>query len=194
MASTTTALPRRYRSCRLPLVNKRWYSYQTYHGRTVVEPRELYHGSTAVRKPWQNDGLDGSDALWCKQPRCDHVVTMTVRLDHGNLGYQKYHIAKLLILDVSTVDFTWLVLIRYLAKWNTRRRLFLLWLFIKILLASELHAGPNFGTRPDPRKSWPDPTRSTNILGFLDPTRPMDHTWWIKSRKAFKFVACNKQL
>jgi len=29
---------------------------------------------------------------------------------------------------------------------------------------------------------------------FGDPTRPMDHPWWIKSRKAFKFVSCNKQL
>ena len=28
---------------------------------------------------------------------------------------------------------------------------------------TELHAGPNFGTRPDPVKAWPDPTRPANF-------------------------------
>ena len=33
------------------------------------------------------------------------------------------------------------------------------------VMSSELHAGPNFKTRPGPRKSWPDPTRWLSIMG-----------------------------
>ena len=45
------------------------------------------------------------------------------------------------------------------------------------LRTPELHAGPNFGTRPDPTRpgksvTRPDPTRPANFAKFLDPTRP----------------------
>jgi len=36
---------------------------------------------------------------------------------------------------------------------------------------SELHAGPNFATRPGKGVTRPDPTRPAKIHEFLDPTR-----------------------
>jgi len=46
----------------------------------------------------------------------------------------------------------------------------------------------------DSKMLGPDPTRPANIPVFSDPTRPMDHPWWTKSCKAFKFVSSDKQL
>jgi len=39
-------------------------------------------------------------------------------------------------------------------------------------IISELHAGPNFATRPGKGVTRPDPTRPAKINKFLNPTRP----------------------
>ena len=44
--------------------------------------------------------------------------------------------------------------------------------FLTMQHVSELHAGPNFATRPNPEKAWPVPTRPAKIHEFLDPSRP----------------------
>jgi len=52
----------------------------------------------------------------------------------------------------------------------------------------ELHAGPNFATRPDPEKAWPDPTRLAEIHEFLDPTRPAGLSIKRKNHKTSCFI------